>query len=333
MANQPKNKNTQNKSTEEKVGPQRRLLRSRSDRKIWGVAGGLAAHVGFNPTLVRIAFVVTTLFGGAGLLAYLVLAVALPEDDGTGRPVPESVWVRLGKVVLVCILVALLLGVAAFLAVGSAWTAATGHGTVVAAVVIAFGAALVAAAFVGDIRRRIIPWLVAGALVLAIPAGAVAAADIHIDESIGERSYTPSTVEDIPESGYELGTGQLIVDLRQLPWTKGQAIPVEADLGFGQLIVSVPSNVCVDGDVDAKGGELIVAGQISDGIGPEVNQGEPLTDAPQLDLDAEIQFGQVTVTDDAPEDVNDDHSGPWDDEENRDRYRAEAGSQRQVCGR
>jgi phage shock protein PspC (stress-responsive transcriptional regulator) len=333
MANQPKNKNAQSKSTEEKVGPQRRLLRSRIDRKIWGVAGGLAAHVGFNPTLVRIAFVVTTLFGGAGLLAYLVLAVALPEDDGTGRPVPESVWVRLGKVVLVCILVALLLGVAAFLAVGSAWTAATGHGTVVAAVILAIGAALVVAAFVGDIRRRIIPWLVAGALLLAIPAGAVAAADIHIDESIGERSYTPSTVEDIPESGYELGTGQLIVDLRQLPWTKGQAIPVEADLGFGQLIVSVPSDVCVDGDVDAKGGELIVAGQISDGIGPEVNQGEPLTDAPQLDLDAEIQFGQVTVTDDAPEDVNEDHSGPWDDEENRDRYRAEAGSQRQVCGR
>ena len=332
MANQPKNKNTKGKSTEEKVGPQRRLLRSRSDRKIWGVAGGLAAHIGFDPTLVRIAFVITSLFGGAGLLAYLVLAVALPEDDGTGQPVPESVWARLGKVVLICILVALALGVAAFLAAASAWTAATGHGTVVAAVVIAFGAALVVAAFVGEIRRRIIPWLMAAALVLAIPAGAVAAADIHIDESIGERSYTPSTVEDIPESGYELGTGQLIVDLRQLPWANGQTIPVEADLGFGQLIVSVPSNVCVDGDVDAKGGELIVAGQISDGIGPEVNQGEPLTDAPQLDLDADIQFGQVTVTDDAPEEV-DDHGPRWDEDRDRDDYRAEADSQRQVCGR
>jgi phage shock protein PspC (stress-responsive transcriptional regulator) len=330
MANQPKD--NESKKNESEVGPRRRLLRSRTDRKVWGVAGGLAAHVGFDPILVRIAFVITSFFGGAGLLAYLVLAVALPEDDGTGEPIPESVWARLGKVVLVCILVALALGVAAFLAAASAWTAATGHGTVVAAVVIALGAALVVAAFVGDLRRRIIPWLVAAALVLAIPAGAVAAADIHIDESIGERSYTPTTVEDIPESGYELGTGQLILDLRQLPWTKGQAISVEADLGFGQLIVSVPSNVCVDGDVEAKGGELIVAGQISDGIGPEIDQGEPLTDAPQLDIDAEVQFGQVTVTDDPPEAV--DSEGPrWDKHRDRDDYRAEADSQRQVCGR
>lgn len=331
MANQQKNTKSKKKN-EHEVGPRRPLLRSRSDRKIWGVAGGLAAHIGFDPILVRLAFVITSFFGGAGLLAYLVLAVALPEDDGTGKPVPESVWARLGKVVLVCILVALALGVGAFLAAVSAWAAATGHGTVVAVVVIGLGAALVAAAFVGEARRRIIPWLVAAALVLAIPAGAVAAADIHVDESIGERSYAPTTVEDIPESGYELGTGQLIVDLRQLPWAKGQVIPVEADVGFGQLIVSVPSNVCVDGDVDAKGGELIVAGEIRDGIGAEVDQGEPRTDAPQLDVDANVQFGQVIVTDDAPEVVDSDGPG-WDEHRDQSDYRAEADSQMRVCGR
>ena len=88
---------------------------------LWGVAGGLAAHLGFSAVLVRIAFVLTTFFGGAGLLAYLVLAVALPEDDGEGNPVPESVWARLGKVVLICFLVGLALFAAAGLAVGSAW--------------------------------------------------------------------------------------------------------------------------------------------------------------------------------------------------------------------
>lgn len=331
MANQQKNTKSKKKN-EREVGPRRPLLRSRSDRKIWGVAGGLAAHIGFDPILVRLAFVITSFFGGAGLLAYLVLAVALPEDDGTGKPVPESVWARLGKVVLVCILVALALGVGAFLAAVSAWAAATGHGTVVAVVVIGLGAALVAAAFVGEARRRIIPWLVAAALVLAIPAGAVAAADIHVDESIGERSYAPTTVEDIPESGYELGTGQLIVDLRQLPWSKGQSIPVEADLGFGQMIVSVPPSVCVDGHATAKGGDLIVAGELSNGIDPEVDQGEPLTDAPQLDLEAEIQFGQVIVTEKAPEEV--DSRGPdWNDRHDDSGYEGEADSQRQVCGR
>jgi phage shock protein PspC (stress-responsive transcriptional regulator) len=82
MAKTPQNKRSRKQEETTEVGPRRPLLRSRSDRMIWGVAGGLAAHVGFDPILVRIAFVVTTFFGGAGLLAYLVLAVALPEDDG-----------------------------------------------------------------------------------------------------------------------------------------------------------------------------------------------------------------------------------------------------------
>jgi phage shock protein PspC (stress-responsive transcriptional regulator) len=322
---------TKNKKQENEVGPRRPLLRSRDDRMIWGVAGGLAAHVGINTILVRIAFVLISFFGGAGLLAYLVLAVALPEDDGTGKPVPESVWARLGKVVLVSVLVALGLGLAAFLAAASAWTAATGHGAIVAAVVIALGATMVVAAFIGEVRRRIVPWLLVAALILAVPAGAVAAADVHIDESIGERTYTPTTVADIPESGYELGTGQLIVDLRQLPWAEGQAIPVSAELGFGQMIVSVPSNVCVDGHATAKGGELIVGGEASDGIGAEVDQGEPLTDAPQLDLDTEVQFGQVIVSDKSPEEIDSREGGPRHDDASD--YEGEADTQRQVCGR
>jgi phage shock protein PspC (stress-responsive transcriptional regulator) len=334
MTDQPKKKNTKNQKEkkEAEVGPRRPLLRSRSDRRIWGVAGGLAAHVGFDPTLVRAAFVITSFFGGAGLLAYLVLAVALPEDDGTGKPVAESVWARLGKVALVCLLVAIALCVAGCLAAASAWAVATGHGTVVAAVVIALGAALVAAAFISDFRRRLVPWLITAALVLAIPAGAVAAADVHIDESMGERTYTPTTAADVPESGYELGVGQLIVDLRELPWTRGQAIPVSAELGLGQMIVSVPANVCVDGHVTAKGGDLIVAGERSNGVDPEVDQGEPRTDAPQLDLDAEIQFGEVIVTEKSPEEVDSHNRGFADDPEETE-YRGELASQRQVCGR
>ncbi|MFL5906510.1 MAG: PspC domain-containing protein [Solirubrobacterales bacterium] len=323
MTNQPKN--NKKKKTDE-VGPQRPLLRSRDDRKIWGVAGGLAAHLGLDATLVRVAFVVFTLFGGAGLLAYVVLAVALPEDDGTGKPVPESVWARLGKVVLVSALILVALWVASALAAASAWAAATGHGTAVAAGVIALGVALLAVAFLGSSRRRIIPWLVAAGLVLAIPAGAVAAADIHIDESMGERTYSPTLAADVPESGYELGTGQLTVDLRDLPWAKGQTIPVSAHLGVGQMIVSVPSQVCIDAEASGKAGELIVGGDVSDGIDPEIDQGEPLSDAPRLKLDADIQLGQMVVTDQAPDEI-DSHGADYDHRQE------EEASQRQVCGR
>jgi phage shock protein PspC (stress-responsive transcriptional regulator) len=329
MANKEKNEKTTNKMKEEKkteVGPRRPLLRSKDDRMVWGVAGGLAAHIGFSATLVRLAFVLLTLFGGAGLLAYLVLAVALPEDDGTGKPVEESVWARLGKVALVCILVALALGMAAGLAVVSAWVTATGHGTVVAILVIALGAALVAAAFATDVRRRLTPPLLVLTLVLGIPAGAIAAADIEFDDSVGQRTYTPKIVADIPVDGYKLGTGQLVVDLRDLPWRKGQTIPASAHLGIGQLIVSAPSNVCVVGHVTGKAGELIMAGDVSQGIDPDVEKGTPTSDAPRLDLDAGIQVGQMIVTDQDPDTI-DDRGADYD------HHTQQAEAQRAVCGR
>jgi phage shock protein PspC (stress-responsive transcriptional regulator) len=324
MANQPKNSK---KKTEEEtaVGPQRRLLRSHDDRVLWGVAGGLGEHLGFNPTLVRLAFVVLTLFGGAGVLAYLVLAVALPENDGTGEPLDENVWARLGKVALVCVLVAIGLGAALGFAAASAWLTATGHGTLIAAVVIAVGVALVATAF-GSMRRQVTPALLTVALVLAIPAGAIAAADIEFDSSIGERTYTPTVPADIPADGYELGTGQLIVDLRDLPWKPGRTVDVSAHLGMGQMIVSAPSDVCVIGHATGKAGELVVAGQVSHGIDPDVSLGSPTTNAPRLNVDADIQGGQMVVTDEDPDRI-DDRGADYDHH-----YEQEK-TQRQVCGR
>jgi phage shock protein C len=57
------------------------LTRSSTDRKIGGVAGGLAAYFGVDPTLVRVGFAVSTLFTGAGLVAYLVMLAVVPSDD------------------------------------------------------------------------------------------------------------------------------------------------------------------------------------------------------------------------------------------------------------
>ena len=77
------------------------------------------------------------------------------------------------------------------------------------------------------------------------------------------------------------------------------------------MIVSVPSQVCVIGHATGKAGELIVAGDVSHGIDPEVDQGTPTTNAPRLDLDADIQLGQMIVTDEAPDQV-DDHGADYD---------------------
>lgn len=58
-----------------------RLRRSTTDRHIAGVAGGLARHLDIDPLLVRIAFVIFTIFGGAGILLYGALWLLVPEDD------------------------------------------------------------------------------------------------------------------------------------------------------------------------------------------------------------------------------------------------------------
>jgi phage shock protein C len=65
----------------------RRLTRSTSDKMIGGVAGGLADYFSIDPVVVRIGFAVSTLFSGAGVLAYLGLLVFVPTETAPLTPV------------------------------------------------------------------------------------------------------------------------------------------------------------------------------------------------------------------------------------------------------
>ena len=58
----------------------RQLTRSETDRVLAGVAGGVAQRFSINSTLVRLAWVLSVLFGGLGVLAYLILWMVLPKD-------------------------------------------------------------------------------------------------------------------------------------------------------------------------------------------------------------------------------------------------------------
>lgn len=77
----------------------RRLTKSRDDRMIAGVCGGLAEYFSIDAVLVRVAFVLLGVFGGGGVIAYIVLMLIMPEPAvgsgsgvGTGEasPPPES---------------------------------------------------------------------------------------------------------------------------------------------------------------------------------------------------------------------------------------------------
>lgn len=56
------------------------LMRSRVDRKIAGVCGGIARNQGWDSNVVRLIWVALVLFAGTGVLAYIVLWVVLPEE-------------------------------------------------------------------------------------------------------------------------------------------------------------------------------------------------------------------------------------------------------------
>lgn len=61
-----------------------RLYRSRTDRMLAGVAGGLAEMWDADPALIRIVWALLVIFtGGVALLVYIVMAIVVPEADGT----------------------------------------------------------------------------------------------------------------------------------------------------------------------------------------------------------------------------------------------------------
>ncbi len=58
----------------------KKLYRSRTDRKLCGVCGGLGEYFELDPTLIRLLWVIFTLMGGAGLLAYIICAIIVPQE-------------------------------------------------------------------------------------------------------------------------------------------------------------------------------------------------------------------------------------------------------------
>ncbi len=76
-----------------------RLRRSRTDRYIAGVAGGLGRHFDIDPTVIRVLLVVLTFFGGAGILVYGVIWLFVAEDGEEHAPIEMSPEVL--KIVLI----------------------------------------------------------------------------------------------------------------------------------------------------------------------------------------------------------------------------------------
>jgi phage shock protein C len=74
----------------------KRLYKSRTDRMIDGVCGGIAKYFNVDPTLVRIAWVLLALLGGSGILLYIIAMMVMPKEPyiipnvGTADPMTTA---------------------------------------------------------------------------------------------------------------------------------------------------------------------------------------------------------------------------------------------------
>jgi phage shock protein PspC (stress-responsive transcriptional regulator) len=231
-------------------------------------AGLLFAGIGFP-----LAFLV-----GAGVLVWWLVSGEGPSGDA--GEIARRAALGVG-VLIVCVFIALI----------GAFAAAIGPGWLVAAFVLLAGVAIVGAAFVKPLR-----WLVLPAVTLALSGGFVAAAGIDVDGGIGNRDYRPASSADLHDH-YELGIGQLVIDLRNTELPAGD-VPLKLDVGIGEARVIVPDDVCVVADTEIGAGNVSFFGHDTGGLDVDYE------DAPvspggttRLLLDGNVGVGQLSVRD------------------------------------
>ena len=82
MAKEPKKtKETKKKISSDQKDDIKRLYKSQYDRMIGGVAGGIAEYLKVDTTIIRIVFVLMSLFGGTGLIIYIAGLLIMPESE------------------------------------------------------------------------------------------------------------------------------------------------------------------------------------------------------------------------------------------------------------
>jgi phage shock protein PspC (stress-responsive transcriptional regulator) len=287
----------------------KRLRRSRSNRVLAGVSGGLGEYFELHPAVFRVAFVVLTLLGGAGILIYLAAALVMP-DEGREDSIATAAlrgrrdrpWPLIGLGLVVAAGAAVLSEVSvwphgdawAFLLVAGAlilWL--THYGVSGEKAADASPRAAEDARRVRRLRRRLAIAAAAIVAVLLLLGALVAAAfDVQLRSGVGERTYALVRSEDL-RSDYRLGLGELRLDLRSLDLPAGET-RVEVRVDIGELWVLVPPDVALRVDATSQLGEIRLPGEETvDGYDVEADLDE--NGARVLVVDAHVGLGSLQI--------------------------------------
>ena len=163
---------------------------------------------------------------------------------------------------------------------------------------VAFAAGVVmvgAVVAIGAMTQRRVGALVPVGLVLLAAFGVAAATPVSISAGAGEKTERPLTVVAL-EPSYELGLGSLDLDLRAVELPPGTT-SIDASVGVGELVITVPEGVALEIDAHAGAGEIDVFGELHDGFDVDrtLSVAGPTPDAPLLQLEADVGFGAIEV--------------------------------------
>lgn len=59
---------------------EKRLYKSKKNKMLAGVCGGIAEYFNLDPTLIRLGWIVFSALGGSGILAYIIAAIVIPQN-------------------------------------------------------------------------------------------------------------------------------------------------------------------------------------------------------------------------------------------------------------
>jgi len=288
----------------------KRLERSRSDRMLAGVCGGLASYFEIHPAFYRVGFVVLTLLGGAGVLIYIAAALVMPKEGEADSVASAALRGRRDRPWPLIGLGLLTVGGAVLLSHATLWP----HGDAWVVLLIAGGAILwitrhgtkgetettdPAELAAGDSHRirRVLGWIAVAigslvALVLIAAAIFAAVVHVHVGRGVGDRNYAVAGAQDLRHD-YRLGIGSLRLDLSDVPLPAGET-HVGARVDVGELDVIVPSGVSLQVHGDAQFGQVDILGSMVDGH--NVNQSLDQHGKRVLVLDAHVGAGALHVT-------------------------------------
>lgn len=163
-------------------------------------------------------------------------------------------------------------------------------------IALAAGLAIVGGAIaVGAVLGQRVGGLVVLGLVLLTGFASAALSPVSLSSGIGEEVARPLEASEL-ERSYEHGIGDLTVDLSNVALPAGTT-SVDAELGMGRLLVTVPRDAALEVDAHSGIGQVTVLGRRDDGTGAEerVVLPGPTPSSPVLRLDADVGIGDIEV--------------------------------------